>query len=268
MSVKSFTDTLSGIQAAMQHMVGHLGGHQKRPGRFPKWVREQSDLRLLSTSPGSFVVELSLQSPPDSPLDPANHGREALKALLTWDGTENSTLPGVVTEKLYAISSALGPHTRVWLGTTANRRRVEIKRGSRKAFPSPENHQALLQGWLKEVNWERHTAQLHDSCGKVVRLRFHPDLDQKMRSFATTYVEVTGTGQFDARGEWKMVFVNRVDMTRSHHQPFDLEAFLRDPNPKTFDPDKVVTASEPFDVEDFIRIVHQGRDVQQRDLTD
>ena len=47
---------------------------------------------------------------------------------------------------------------------------------------------------------------------------------------------------------------------RTWNEPFDLEEFLNDPNPKIFDPDKVVTASEPFDVDEFIRIIHESRD--------
>ena len=118
------------------------------------------------------------------------------------------------------------------------------------------------------MNWEKRTAQLHDYTGGFVRLRFDRTLDQKMRMLATDYVEVVGIGQFDARGEWKTLLVHQVTATRSHHQPFDLEAFLQEPNPKVFDPEETVTASEPFDVEDFIRFVHQGRDVQQEDSTD
>ena len=47
---------------------------------------------------------------------------------------------------------------------------------------------------------------------------------------------------------------------RHWSEPFDLEKFLNDPNPKIFDPDKVVTASEPFDVDEFLRFVHHMRD--------
>lgn len=86
-----------------------------------------------------------------------------------------------------------------------------------------------------------------------------------MRLLATDYVEVRGSGQFDSHGDWKTVLAHQVTATRSNHQPFDLEAFLRDPNPKSLDPDKVVTASEPFDVDEFIRTIHQGRDVEQEE---
>ena len=49
---------------------------------------------------------------------------------------------------------------------------------------------------------------------------------------------------------------------RSWNEPFDLEAFLNDPNPKIFDPDKVVTASEPFDVDEFNRLIRESRDME------
>ena len=52
-----------------------------------------------------------------------------------------------------------------------------------------------------------------------------------------------------------------LEAGRSMWEPFDREAFLRDPDPKIFDPAAVVSASEPFDVDEFIRVVREGRDV-------
>lgn len=252
----------------MRHMVSHLGGYEQRPGRFPNWVYDQSDLRLVATSPGSFTAELSLHSPPEDLFGSPGQGPAALEALMKWDGTENSTLPGVVTDRLLAISSALPSGMRVWLGTDSDRHRVEIRQRSRRAKPAGEHHEAVLQGWLKEVNWERHTAQLHDYAGEFIRLKFHPDLDEEMRLLATGYVEVTGRGQFDKRGAWKAVLVKQVTATRSHNEPFDLEAFLNDPNPRIFDSEKVVTASEPFDVDEFLRVIHEARYVRHKDPSD
>ncbi len=54
--------------------------------------------------------------------------------------------------------------------------------------------------------------------------------------------------------------VEQVSGTRSWREPFDIDALLNDPNPKVFDPDNVVTVSEPFDVDEFIRTIHEGRD--------
>ena len=55
--------------------------------------------------------------------------------------------------------------------------------------------------------------------------------------------------------------VDQVSGTRSWREPFDIDALLNDPNPKVFDPDKVVTidlSDEEF--EDFLRAIHEGRD--------
>ena len=49
------------------------------------------------------------------------------------------------------------------------------------------------------------------------------------------------------------------NQTHSRAEPFDLEAVLNDPHPKVFRRDKVVTASEPFDVEEFNQIIRKGR---------
>ena len=50
-----------------------------------------------------------------------------------------------------------------------------------------------------------------------------------------------------------------VNRTNYPTQPFDLEAVLNDPNPKFFSREKILTASEPFDVEEFNRIIREGR---------
>ena len=36
---------------------------------------------------------------------------------------------------------------------------------------------------------------------------------------------------------------------------------MNDPNPRVFDPDRMVAASEPFDVDEFVRVIHEGRSV-------
>ena len=51
-------------------------------------------------------------------------------------------------------------------------------------------------------------------------------------------------------------------------RPFDMDGFVNDPKPKVFDPDRIVSASEPFDVDEFIRTVHEGRDVEREERSD
>lgn len=49
---------------------------------------------------------------------------------------------------------------------------------------------------------------------------------------------------------------------------FDMDQFLHEAKPKIFDPDRNVTASEGFDVDDFVRTIHEGRDVERKELSD
>ena len=58
--------------------------------------------------------------------------------------------------------------------------------------------------------------------------------------------------------------LDQSSKARSREAPFDLESFLTASPPKLFDPDSVVTASEPFDVDEFLRIIRSGRDVARR----
>jgi hypothetical protein len=131
-----------------------------------------------------------------------------------------------------------------------------------------ESVEALLHGWLKDVNWHKRTAQLHRQGMESVQLRFQPSLDGEVARLATQFVEVKGHGRFNKHGKWRFVAVERIEGDRSWQEPFELEEFLNDPNPKIFDSEKMVTASEPFDVDAFIRVIHEGRDVGQKDPID
>ena len=120
---------------------------------------------------------------------------------------------------------------------------------------------ALLYGWLKEVDWDGRTARLHDADGGSVRLSFGAELDGEMRRLATEYVEVRGRGRFDDREEWVEVRVEELNETRSSSEPFDLDAFLNDPNPKVFDPQKVVPIDlTDEEIEAFLSTIRQGRE--------
>ena len=81
-----------------------------------------------------------------------------------------------------------------------------------------------------------------------------------MRRLAARHVTVRGSGRFGGDGRWDSVRVEDIEGDRSMWEPFDREAFLNDPDPKIFDPAEVVGASEPFDVDEFIRVIREGRD--------
>ena len=143
----------------------------------------------------------------------------------------------------------------------AGRPRKE-KQKSDKIKPPILDESALVEGRLMAVNWAYGTAELHYIPQRIVLLRFDPALNDDMRRLATQYVEIRGRGRFKDNDEWDVIYVEQITSTRSWSEPFDLDAFRNDPNPKIFDLEKVVTVSEPFDVDEFIRVIHEGRDVE------
>ena len=267
-AVDDLTAVLGGVQGALRLMVEHLGGRTPGPGRPPAWVREQSALQLTAIGTGSFVASLSLRGSSNGKVNPDDFGPRALDALLSWDGREESNLPEAVTDKLYDTSAGLSDGVRLWLGGIGRQRRIEVRRSEDVARSRSEPETALLHGWLKEVNWDRGTAQLHDGMGGYTRLVFDSALSRDMQRLATQFVKIRGSGRFNSDDDWTNVQVDSISGTPSGREPFDLETVLNDPNPKLFDPDRMVTASEPFEVDEFVRVIHEGRDVGREDSSD
>ncbi len=207
-----------------------------------------------------MVLDLEQQPQTTGQASLDDYGARAIAAIRTWDGSEDSTLPRVVTDRLYEAASSVPEDVRLWIGSSDDVQKVEIKRPSPDMRPDRQVEEALLYGWLREVNWKLRTAQLHDFTGGYVRLGFDTALDDEMLRLATQYVEVRGAGRFGKDGEWTRVHVEHLSETRSASEPFDLEAFLNDPNPKPFDPNDMVTAGEPFDVGEFLRGIYEARD--------
>ena len=265
--------TLQHVQRALRLMVGHLAGVEQKRGRPSEMLRQQSMLRLRATYPGSLVTELVLSPSNDTHRSQQQtYGQRALNRILDWQA-EDESFPETVADELHAISSDLSPDVSVVrLGEPYNGRFVEFQRTSRRTKRAQTVvaplEGALIQGWLKEVNWYKRTAQLHRSVGNYVQLQFDAVHDTDMRRLVTQYVEVRGQGKFNNDGDWKTIQIERISETRSWQEPFDLDEFLNDPSPKLFDPEKVVTASQPFDVDEFVGIIHEGRDVGRKEPLD
>ncbi len=253
-------DALKGVQDALRRTVEYLGDRQPQPGRPPGWITLQSALRVSGVRSGSLVFDMELAPPPSQQPYLDRYGPAAIDELLNWDGEEGSTLPLPVTDRLYEIREKFSEDVKLWLGNANNHHKVELKANQTRAGAASEETEALLYGWLREINWYRRTAQLHDHHGGFVRLRFDPRLDEQMLRLATQYVEILGQGRITAKDEWTTVQVGQLNPTRSWNEPFDREAFLNNPNPTVFDPDKIMRASEPFDVDEFMRYIHDLRD--------
>ena len=131
-----------------------------------------------------------------------------------------------------------------------------------KTKPPVLDEPALVEGRLMEVNWACGTAELHFIPQRVVPLRFDPALNDDMRRLATQYVEIRGRGRFKDNDEWDIIYVDQITSTRSYSEPFDLEAFRNDPDPKIFDPDKIVTIDlTEEEWEAFHRAICEGRNI-------
>ena len=258
--VDSLTSALQGIQTAMRIMVEHLGGRRTRIGRPPRWASEQGKLRLVTTKPGSFVALLDLEPQASERSYLNRYGERALDALIEWDGSEDSTLPKVVIDSLYSIPSNIPDDMRIWLGNEQNTRKVELRYAESAIEKRATTEEALLYGWLNEVDWGNRTARLYQYGDQYVRLRFDSTLNGQMRSLATRHIQVRGYGRINSKNKWTSVEVREISETASWDRPFDLEVFRNDPNPKIFDSKNIVRASEPFDAHDFIRRIHEDRD--------
>ena len=141
-------------------------------------------------------------------------------------------------------------------------RPTEEKQKPEKTKPPALDEPALVEGRLMEVNWACGTAELHYIPQRVVPLRFDPVLNDDMRRLATQYVEIRGRGRFNDNDEWDIIYVEQITSTRSCSEPFDLDAFRNKPNPKIFDPEKVVAIDlTEEEWEAFHRVICEGRNV-------
>ena len=259
--VDCLTATLAAVQEAARITANDLAARGALNAAKPSKdaVDAQCAMRLTAIGGGSFAAELELES--SSAAGGGEYASRALDALLGWDGYEDSSLPVEAMRKLHGAHSAIPMDTRVWLGDGENRRMAEITRVIHADNPESEPETALLYGWLKEVNWAKRTAQLYRYADNgYIRLRFSESLDGEMVRLATRRVKVEGVGNFNDAGDWSSVRVDGIELAGTGGKPFDLDAFLNNPNPKIFRSEEIIRASEPYDVDEFMRSIRQGRD--------
>ena len=283
-SLDDLQKTLRHVQNAFRYMVRHLTGYNR--GRQPDWLRKESELRLTGISAGSLVAELSVAS--TEGLNEVNGpGQEAIARLLEEEDLD--LWPERVVKEWLRIGQDLSSQVdTVSLELPSSGQRKEFPPRwehtiagdpsvleapmlayrappmPERALPTPEalmSEAALVHGRLRAVDWVERTAKLVPYMGRTVDLRFAADHDLQMLELAMQHVEVKGQGQFDSRDEWLYIQIEEIRGTGSLNEPFDLEAFLNNPTPRMFDPDRVIRASEPFDVDEFIRVIREGRDV-------
>lgn len=264
-SVHDLHETLHGLQDALRLMAAHLAGYEAR-GRLPEWLRRQSALRLQAVFPGSLGITLTLPSP-DSPSAAANYGEQAVDAIFNWGADDNPNLPARVVNRLNDIGLKLSPeiHT-IRFGDPSGGRQFVIHRTQRQPTPARPRRQetaettALLYGRLLAVDWNAGTAQLHSYGAPAVALRFEANLNENMRQLATRFVRVTGAARAADGEEWGTVTIREIAA-----EPSEIDGFYARPT-KAFDPAQATgfyrqDDDDPVDIREFIRIIHEGRDL-------
>ena len=250
-------------------MVSRLEEDTTRTGQPTARMKRGTALRLLRTSPGSLVAELGVPRLWDDRARLQDPCEVAIELILSWRESEREPIPEAVEDELVRIGSDLSSEVEVVrIADPVGGRQLVIPRRetvgpsvSAEANAPPTSVRTLLYGWLKAVNWDRGTAELHRYGERHVPLRFDARLDREMLLNATQFVGITGEGRINRRDRWQYFQVEQLSSTSMGGEPFDLESFLNNPNPNVFSSNRIVRTSEPFDVHDFIRVIREGRDV-------
>ena len=265
-SLDDFHKTVQHLQTALRHMVMHLAGAQ---GRTPEWVRNGSILRLKRTFPGSLGAELCLSPPGNTQAPLEDYGQMAIDRIVDWQPAnlgKTDHLPPSVTRALRKIHDDVSDEiTAIRLIEPGTGRSVLVPRSDGEAQPGRSNDQLSagpLFGWLNEVNWDRGTAQLHRFGEKHVPLRFGPDLHGDMLRYATQFVEIIGAGRLNKSDQWTSVNVEEIRGPHPWNESMDLQSLVENSSHKTFDPDRVITASEPFDVDEYYQLIKEAREAE------
>lgn len=260
--------TVRRMQDATLLMAAQLAGIDA-PGSLPEWLRRQCALRVLSVSDEGKEATLGLP-PFDDAAGVENYGAAALDAVLGWQGGNDAKLPRPVARQIDAIRNSLSSDvTGIGLWNVATGRRVSIESRDDQDGDTPavralpgasesDPEEVRLLGQLRDVDWEKGTAQLRPFTEEPVVLRFDADLMATMRRFVKHVVTVRGIGRIEADGRRGPVKVREIHSYTAAARE-KLYAQKREP----FDPERVrataLPPDDPTDIEEFIRVIYEAR---------
>ncbi len=269
--------TLGHLRKAVRELVWHFGsGDSAAKGRRPpRWAVEQSALKMFRASPGSLVIDLGLPERPEELASEPDYGGLAVEAILGWKGPGDSAIPEAAARHLARIEKGLSEGVaQARLTDWSDRGDVVLRSRKREARSRERDSRgefepARADGLLLEVNWRKRTAQLHPSrlfpSEPYVALRFEKDLDDVMLRYATQFVTVAGRARFTPDDEYDVFHVEEVIPSRGNKPSTKEEREESLARTPPYDSKRAVTASVPFDVDEFIRVIHEARDAETRD---
>ena len=113
----------------------------------------------------------------------------------------------------------------------------------------------LIHGRVRHVDSESCTAEFDWLGGKRL-LRFAPELNQTIDALKDRFVEIQGLGSYDASGR-----LVEIELTDIRHESDEIDQMLADDQWQRFNPDNLVRADEPIDVDDFLHDIYEARRV-------
>lgn len=111
----------------------------------------------------------------------------------------------------------------------------------------------LIHGRVRRVDLASRTADFDWLGGKRL-LRYPPELGSAVNELKDRFVEVKGIGAYDGSGRLVEVHLDAI-----RHESDEIDELLAGDDWQRFDPDKVVRADEPFDVDDFLHDIYADR---------
>ena len=115
---------------------------------------------------------------------------------------------------------------------------------------------AFIFGHLVDVAPIQGTAVLEAYVDSRIPLRFDRSFQEEMLRLENKFVLVKGRGWISAEDRWIAIIIEEIDAPPPSRTA---EEILNDPNPKIFDPNTIPRATQPFDVDEFLRVIYEGR---------
>ena len=108
----------------------------------------------------------------------------------------------------------------------------------------------LIHGRVRRVDSESGTAEFDWLGGKRL-LRFPSKLNQTIDALKDRFIEIQGLGSYDTNGR-----LVEIELTDIRHESDEIDQLLADDKWQQFDPDKLVRAEEPIDVDEFLHDIY------------
>jgi len=272
-SVERLLAVLENLQLAVRRIGESIADSKRRPhpGRFRRTVEEQTSLRLVQVTHGSWGAVLELEQPvPQTRM--FDIGEEALTVLLesVSDLREGKVLTlSPAEQQIRNLVRVVGSGVdALVLEGGPGRRHVRFDAAVVEQLPPTVapylSGRARLSGRLREVDFKDHTAELYDASGRMTRVLFSPVQEALFRSAANMMVTVEGTSEEKGTGAGHIQaeLMNILDLREDFWQSPSIRQLAEECNIGPFSRDDIDKADfwpRDQDPEEFVRAIYRER---------